>query len=192
MSRIALLGLLLLPLAASSASAVKPAPPAKAPPAAKPASGPVVATETDFPLGPMPPGPKVAWTHAPYQDGDCSLCHERKDPKSPGKLFAPVNEVCLSCHEEFAAVLGRGHVHRPTKKSCSNCHNAHNSPEKKLLHAEVPKLCAGCHDETLKEISTSKVKHAAVERDRKCLNCHNAHGSSFEQLLVKAPFDLCV
>ncbi len=148
--------------------------------------------ETDYPLGPLPAGTKVEWAHAPYEDGDCSLCHERKDPKNVGKLIQPITELCQSCHEEFADVMKRPHMHKPVKKSCSNCHNAHNSVEKKLLHAPLLKLCGDCHEDSVKEMGTAKVRHLAIERDNKCFNCHNPHGSNFERLLVKAPFDLCI
>lgn len=168
--------------------------PAKAPEAPKAAAAAASSSppETDFPQGPLGAGAKVGWAHAPFEDGDCSLCHEKKDPKSPGKIIMPVNDLCLSCHEEFSPVLGKPHVHKPTKKSCINCHNAHNAPEKKLLHAPVPKLCASCHDEMMGDIATAKVKHLAVERDQKCMNCHNPHSSNYERLLHKAPFDLCI
>lgn len=180
--------------AKAAPAAVKTAPPGgKEVTLGKPAaSGPVEKTDTSFPLGPLPAGAKVGWAHAPFQDGDCSLCHERKDAKNPGGIIMPVNELCLSCHEEFASVLQRSHLHKPAKKSCTNCHNAHNSPEKKLLYADLTKLCASCHEDSLKEMATLKVRHLAIERDQKCLNCHNPHSANYERLLVKAPFDLCV
>jgi predicted CXXCH cytochrome family protein len=132
------------------------------------------------------------WAHAPYEDGDCSLCHERNDAKSPGKLILPITELCESCHDEFAGVMARPHLHKPAKKSCVNCHNAHDAPEKKLLHAPLLKLCGSCHEDTVKEMATAKVKHGAIERDASCMNCHNPHGANSERLLVKPPFDLCV
>ena len=148
-------------------------------------------SQVDFPQGPLPATAKIGWAHAPYEDGDCSICHERKDPKNVGKIILPVVELCESCHEEYIAVLARPHTHKPAKKSCVNCHNAHNAVEKKLLHAALPRLCEECHDETVKEMSTLKVKHLAVEQGKKCLNCHNPHGANYERLLIKAPFDLC-
>lgn len=189
---------MLMSFAVAAAPGPKPAAkaaPAKADPSRTTPAAPAPVyqkPDTDFPQGPLPVGVKVGWAHAPFEDGDCSLCHERKDVKSPGKIITPVNELCLSCHDEFTSVLGRAHVHRPTKKACINCHNAHNSTEKRLLHVSVPKLCESCHDETVGDMGKAKVKHLAVERDAKCLNCHNPHSSAFEALLIKAPFDLCL
>jgi len=148
-------------------------------------------SEVDFPQGPLPAGAKVGWAHAPYEDGDCSVCHEKNDKKKPGPLAMPVQELCQSCHEDFTDLLKRPHVHKPTKKSCVNCHNAHNTAERKLLHAPVPKLCKTCHEDTVNDMGSDKVKHGAIEKDKKCFNCHNPHASNFERLLIKAPFDMC-
>lgn len=148
-------------------------------------------SEVSFPQGPLPPNVKAGWAHAPFEDGDCSICHERKDPKNVGKITMPVVQLCESCHEEYVGVLGRPHTHKPVSKSCVNCHNAHNSVEKKLLHAPVMKLCAECHEDTVKEMTTFKVKHLAIEQDNKCFNCHEPHASNYERLLLKSPADLC-
>ena len=147
--------------------------------------------EVDFPQGPLPAGTKAGGAHAPFEDGDCSICHERKDPQNVGKINMPIQALCESCHEDFLPVMKRPHVHKPTKKSCVNCHNAHNTVEKMLLHAPMPQLCAPCHEDSVKEMSTFKVKHLALERDKKCSNCHDSHASNFERLLLKNPFDMC-
>jgi predicted CXXCH cytochrome family protein len=178
---------LLLSLAVTAAPVAKPSAPGPAKAASEGSSA-----EVDFPLGPQPAGTKIVWAHAPYEDGDCSLCHERKDPKNPGKLIQPITQLCESCHDEFVGVMSRTHLHNAAKKSCSNCHNAHNSTEKKLLHAPLPKLCETCHEDTVKDMASAKVRHLAVEREGKCMNCHNPHASNSESLLVKAPYDLCV
>jgi predicted CXXCH cytochrome family protein len=95
----------------------------KAPPAAGPSQGP------------LPRGEKAAWTHAPYAAGDCSICHERADEKSPGKVTKVGAELCLQCHDEFQPILARKHPHPPARTDCTACHNAHDARQPKLLHA---------------------------------------------------------
>ncbi len=146
--------------------------------------------------GPAPLPPQEAasgWSHAPYNDGDCSLCHERKDAKNPGRIIMPVNELCYSCHEEMKDMMSsRSRQHPPAKKDCTACHNAHNSREKKLLLADLTTLCFSCHEQVKQDAAGSKVTHRPVTDGAKCMNCHNPHASNVQALLVRLPYDLCV
>lgn len=192
---VALLFLLALPVAAAPP---KGAPPAKGVPVVKgaaPARGDAAATPSGpaaFRLGPLPAGEAAAWTHAPYAAGECSVCHERGDPRNPGKLSRPGNELCFGCHDEFQAILARPHRHAPAVRSCTACHNAHDAKQRKLLHAEAGALCARCHPAVEEAAQRSRVKHAALSEGQKCMNCHNPHATNVEKLLVQLPFDLCV
>jgi len=143
-------------------------------------------------LAPLPANEKVGWSHGPFEAGDCSLCHKNKDPKNPGPLVKPTNELCSSCHEEFEEVLKRKFKHPPAVDSCTNCHNPHNSKLKKLLLDETVDLCEGCHEDIKKIATQSKVKHAPVTTGNACTNCHNPHAANVEHLLVRLPFDLCI
>lgn len=144
-------------------------------------------------LAPLPSGTKAAWSHGPFEEGNCGVCHQRKDPKNPGPLLMPGNELCFSCHEEFSALMrDREHKHPAAAQSCSNCHNSHNSRQRKLLLAETKVLCLGCHEKTRQEMEGLKVVHGAVNQGSQCTNCHNPHAANVEKLLVRLPFDLCV
>ncbi|MHB8875519.1 MAG: cytochrome c3 family protein, partial [Myxococcaceae bacterium] len=143
-------------------------------------------------LAPLAATEKVEWSHGPYEAADCSLCHKNKDPKNPGPLAKPTNELCLSCHEEFEDILKRKFKHPPVQDSCTHCHNPHNARKKKLLLDEPVDLCLGCHPEISKLATGSRVKHQPVTSGAACANCHNPHGANVEHLLVKLPFDLCV
>ncbi len=143
-------------------------------------------------LNPLPAGEKTVTTHAPFEDGDCSLCHKNKDPKEPGPISLPVNELCLGCHEDFQQVLARKSSHGAAQESCVNCHNPHNSKLPKLLVEEPGSLCLSCHEDIRKLATDSKVKHDALTVEAKCSNCHNPHGANVEHLLNKLAFDLCV
>ena len=143
-------------------------------------------------LAPLPAQPAPAASHAPYESGECGLCHESADPKRPGPVTRKGPELCLGCHEEFAAVLARPHVHRPARRDCTSCHNPHNAAQRKLLLNEPPALCMDCHGEVETAVDEAKVKHGALNTDKKCGNCHNPHASSVQRLLIARPFDLCV
>ena len=72
-STLALLAAVALAVAAPAAAA--PPPEAKA------------LRKHSFPVsqGPLPAGEKAAWTHSPYEDGDCSICHAAPTPGSPAR-----------------------------------------------------------------------------------------------------------
>jgi predicted CXXCH cytochrome family protein len=178
-------GLLAFVTAAVAAPAPAPAPAAKKEKAKAPPAAPGN-------HGPLPSNEKAAWTHAPFAAGDCSICHERNDAKSPGKLVKQGNDLCFMCHDEFQPIMARKHPHAPAKSSCTACHNAHDARQAKLLHAEASALCLGCHADVKSVAEGSKVKHDALTQGKKCLGCHNPHASNVEKLLTQLPFDLCV
>lgn len=164
-------------------------------PTAAPAKAPAAAAKPARarpPLAPLGPNEKIAIAHAPYEAGDCSLCHARADAKDPGPVAGKVNDLCFTCHEEFQKILARQHKHPPALDACTNCHNPHNSKSPKLLLAELPALCYDCHGPVKELAEGAKVKHQALATGARCANCHNPHGSDSEKLLVKLPFDLCL
>ena len=142
--------------------------------------------------GPLPAPGNAVSTHAPFEAGDCSICHVHADPRKPGPLSTSGNALCTSCHEEFQEIMRRPHQHPPAVENCLHCHNAHNSRERKLLHVELAAGCNDCHRSIKDLVERSKVRHGALEQGAKCANCHNPHGSSVEKLLIQLPFDQCV
>ena len=144
-------------------------------------------------VGPLGKGETVAWSHAPFEFGDCSICHQKNDSKSPGPINMPVNELCYSCHDQIKdGIKGHQFKHAPVEYSCVACHNPHNAKAKKLLHDNVPQLCYGCHGNIKDIVQKSPVQHGSVTADKSCLNCHTPHSSNVQKMLVQLPFDLCV
>jgi predicted CXXCH cytochrome family protein len=161
-----------------------------APPA--PVTHPAVAKITDSRLAPLPASDKVVAYHAPYDAGDCSICHKSNDAQNPGPLTAKVNDLCLGCHDNFKENLSRKYPHPAAVDSCVNCHNPHNSTQPHLLLEDTGALCTSCHTEIKKLSEESNVKHGALYTGGKCVNCHNPHGSNVEHLLVTLPMQLCL
>ncbi len=144
-------------------------------------------------LAPLPAGQDVAWSHAPYEMGACAICHKSNDPKAPGPISKPVNELCYGCHDQLREdVQGRQFVHMPVHMGCTTCHNPHNANHRKLLHDAAPQLCYRCHGHIQAKADQSHVKHGALTQDRSCLNCHSPHASNVQRMLVKLTYDLCV
>jgi predicted CXXCH cytochrome family protein len=68
--------------------------------------------------------------HAPYEMGQCGVCHGAGNGRAPGPLVKPGNALCFDCHDEFRkAVKG----HPAATGACTSCHSPHNSKKKKLL-----------------------------------------------------------
>jgi predicted CXXCH cytochrome family protein len=143
-------------------------------------------------LAPLPSGEKAVTSHGPFEDGDCSICHKNKDPKNPGPLTAPINELCQGCHEEFVKIMARKSSHVAAKESCVNCHNPHNAKLPKLLTAETGALCLTCHVDIKKLATQSTTAHGALNTGAKCLSCHDPHAANVEHLLTRLPFDQCI
>jgi len=165
-----------------------------APAAGAPSGEPKALRKHSFPVrqGPLPASEKAAWSHAPYEAGDCSICHVSADRKKPGPVTTSGNQLCYSCHDEFQEIMRRPYKHPPAEESCLHCHNAHDSRERKLLHTELATGCKDCHRQVKEVAENSRVKHGALEQGAKCANCHNPHGTSVEKLLIQLPFDQCV
>lgn len=185
MKRLARASLLLL------AAAFAPSPWAQQPAAADSRKSVPVAIAASQ-LAPLSTKSAPASSHAPYEAGECSVCHRSGDPKHPGPPNKATPALCLDCHEEFVGVLKRPHTHAPARAACTSCHNPHNAAQRKLLLAEPRALCTGCHAK-IKEVSEgAKVRHAALSEGAQCANCHDPHGSSIERLLIALPFELCM
>ena len=142
-------------------------------------------------LSPLPATEKLAVSHAPYEDGDCSLCHKNKDPKDPGPLAKPANETCFECHDDIQKIMAGKSNHAAAKESCVSCHNPHNAKFPKLLVEDSNSLCLSCHQSISNLVANARVKHDALTTDAKCANCHNPHGASVQHLLTRLPGDLC-
>ncbi|MEI8288028.1 MAG: cytochrome c3 family protein [Verrucomicrobiota bacterium] len=143
-------------------------------------------------LTPIPDLQKPVSAHSPYQDGDCSLCHQNKDRTNPGAILKQVNALCLDCHDDFGKVMARKYSHVAARVNCVSCHNPHNAKQPKLLVEESGALCLSCHTAISNLVTNAKEKHDALTSDAKCMNCHNPHAANVEHLLNRLPYDLCV
>lgn len=101
----------------------------------------------------------------------CDSCHVDHDTSTnyPSRLKAPVNQLCLDCHDRGALRIdaqGRGHIvnGHPTQGArdplypayrftCASCHNPHSSNQKVLFRYNYLKapydgtVCSVCHPE---------------------------------------------
>jgi predicted CXXCH cytochrome family protein len=142
------------------------------------------------------------FSHGPYASGACYLCHQisetggfrgfAKEAKSagsiakpgivPGKLVAPLRELCVGCHETKSPETARRNglwVHGPVSAGlCTQCHGPHSSPEPYLLMKKANALCLGCH---AGGFIYNKVLH---EEKKECLSCHNAHVGRNSHMLM--------
>jgi predicted CXXCH cytochrome family protein len=139
------------------------------------------------------PREKATRFHAPFESGQCGVCHQNNDPQKPGPIrHATVNDQCFECHDDVRDIMSRKYKHVAAKEACTNCHNPHNANQPALLAADGVEVCTSCHAGIRRQLAKGKVQHGAVNKDKKCANCHNPHASHVERLLIALPFDLCV
>jgi predicted CXXCH cytochrome family protein len=154
---------------------------------------PEATMEKHFPTKPLERGSAVQYYHAPYIQGNCSLCHIRDDVTKPGPLRAKNNVLCLSCHEPMRRTLAASQgksIHKPVAKDCGFCHNAHNSTVPKFLYKPQNELCGACHKK-IDTLTTAKVRHDAVTKQKGCKNCHDPHASDYPAHLLDSESAVC-
>lgn len=109
---------------------------------------------------------KRKYIHGPIAGGMCEVCHDSHGSSNYAQLRAPINELCLSCHESIKksphvvrTTTGTGHPVSGAKDpsapktgremSCISCHSPHagdvryffvNNEEDRML------LCQMCHN----------------------------------------------
>ncbi len=109
--------------------------------------------------------------HGPYAAKECSRCHKmdmapggskggkggssagmswRSSMVSKDILRKPIDELCLSCHDDFSRENTDNEglwIHGPVSAGwCATCHDPHASPyQNLLLDASMANVCSGCH-----------------------------------------------
>jgi predicted CXXCH cytochrome family protein len=124
----------------------------------------------------------LAVSHAPYEDGDCQVCHGDDQ-----KLTAVGAALCTSCHGELADAENFAYPHAAVTQGdqCLSCHSPHASRVQKLLVRDsTKKTCLSCHS---RELFEGSVVHGETE----CTTCHAVHGSDIAGLLVENQLELC-
>ncbi len=128
----------------------------------------------------------------------CSTCHNPHASPFPFELHEPINDTCLSCHEDIAQMVHSATVSHDAlfmEQGCANCHDAHASQDMNLLKDRDDKLCLQCHNKPLEGHDGRTIPdmrpalqqtflHGPV-RSGDCTACHNVHGSTHERLLVE-------
>ncbi|RJX31689.1 MAG: cytochrome C [Desulfurivibrio sp.] len=131
--------------------------------------------------------------HGPSASGACTVCHDPHGSDQQGLLKMPLKELCLDCHQDFAASMEEAaYLHTAIRKlDCGACHLPHSSDQPSLLKGDSINLCFGCHENIKNRYDTSLDKHKALYVRQRCGNCHFAHYSPYPALLVKQGADLC-
>lgn len=113
--------------------------------------------------------------HSPYQEKDCSSCH---DQSSMGKFTELQPKLCYQCHEDFSSKYKV--LHGPVGGGqCTTCHNPHVSENASLLKRTNQSLCFFCHDQ--KQVLALE-PHKDIE-NTSCTECHNPHGGDDKFIL---------
>jgi len=115
----------------------------------------------------------TGYKHGPYAARLCDGCHMTG---SSNRLAAPLEELCLRCHD-FGP--NKKWAHSPFEsRDCTVCHDPHESKYKFLLVSDPAILCFNCHDE--KAVMESE---AHKGNDMQCTSCHDPHMSDEKYML---------
>jgi len=129
--------------------------------------------------------------HAPFEDGDCSVCHSGASGAEPFQLVGSQAELCGDCHDEqversraapFPHISAGG-------GGCTACHNPHAGEGAALLQGSGTGVCLSCHDPGGAEsgLEGRFSSHESLE----CAQCHDPHGGDRPLLLATDPIQLC-
>jgi predicted CXXCH cytochrome family protein len=132
--------------------------------------------------------------HGPAASGACTTCHNPHGSNEKFYLLAPLQELCLGCHSDFANDMSKAvFIHSAiTDLDCSSCHQPHSSGFANLLKGETSESCFECHDNIEEKYKRSLHKHAPLYSGSQCANCHFAHYSNFPALLKWGENDTCL
>jgi predicted CXXCH cytochrome family protein len=81
---------------------------------------------------------KAKYSHAPIEDGQCTLCHLPHQAKEKFLLVKNVRELCFDCHEpeDVLKIKGCG---ASQDRNCTACHDPHQENRRFLLHERAGK-----------------------------------------------------
>lgn len=109
---------------------------------------------------------KRKYLHGPIAAGMCEVCHDSHGSAYPSQLKLPVNELCLSCHEE---VRKTPHVVRTTT---GGGHPVGDKPDPSPAGKGRLMSCISCHDPHSGDVRYFFVNNAE-NRMLLCQMCHN-------------------
>jgi len=132
--------------------------------------------------------------HPIPEEATCVNCHTPHSSEMPALIRAPEREVCLSCHQEKAAVRAIAAAVHPAfggRQDCTVCHELHTGKTSALLKKpSAQETCKTCH------ASHARFSHPMGEGVPDpshpghfvgCLSCHDPHGTPHERFLIADP-----
>jgi predicted CXXCH cytochrome family protein len=81
---------------------------------------------------------KAKYSHAPIEDGQCTLCHLPHQAKEKFLLVKNIRELCFDCHEPEDVFKTKTCEESPDRP-CTACHDPHQENRKFLLHSIAKK-----------------------------------------------------
>jgi len=131
--------------------------------------------------------------HAPYKDGTCEKCHQKKS----GIIARTIgnSELCYKCHQDSMKKFEereRSHIVKGPDE-CTLCHNPHGSQRKDLVRRKDGPLCISCHYEIKVKLKTESgvYRHKEVTA-RRCSTCHDAHSSNDPKYIKANIVTICL
>ena len=131
------------------------------------------------------------FTHPPFQQGTCEVCHA---PPKNGKVVltqSDTKSLCGACHDDKVKLVAAAKVPHPgAMGDCTDCHSPHASSEPGLPKTDSVSICLGCHSD-IADLQKKPVHHQPAFAQG-CGTCHTPHGGDIDHLLRAKGNALCL
>lgn len=135
--------------------------------------------------GASPSWKEAQYQHDPYQEEECSSCHNSDEPGADD-IISEAPQLCYECHSEQTGKFG----HSPhATGACLICHNPHGSDNERMLNEKIPDLCFMCHEFLERKMGreSNSTHDPAVDN---CTACHNPHVSDVSNKMLRKKMKL--
>jgi predicted CXXCH cytochrome family protein len=122
---------------------------------------------------------KALVLHAPYETGECLLCHEAHGSEFPGNIRAEANTLCMACHVANHPAASVDNAHRTVTLLGAQAYSLEGYNNSPKIRADHPMASVG--SVSGRRVTGKNPKKA--DASKRCVSCHEPHASQAAMLL---------